>query len=160
MAIEIVGISTFESSNTELTALLYEAELIKIHNPRHNTQLKKYGQTYFIRINKNEDYPGVEISAKFDFDGRDYFGPYSTKETVTNLSELINKAFVLRECDEKEITLGLRAGYLSIELSFSARNNCPGRLSSMPASSSTSRSALASAAGLGRDSLTVLPSTL
>ena len=92
----------FEVTNSELTALLSEAELIKIHNPRHNVQLKQYGKTYFIRINRNEDFPAVEICTKFDFDGKDYFGPYSNKETVTNLTELVRKTFVLRECDDKE----------------------------------------------------------
>jgi DNA polymerase III subunit epsilon len=102
----------FEITNTELTALLYEAELIKIHNPRHNVQLKKYGQTYFIRIDRNDDFPLVDVCGKFEFDGMDYFGPYANKETVTTLTELIKKAFTLRECDSKEFKKGKEC-YLS-----------------------------------------------
>jgi DNA polymerase III subunit epsilon len=102
----------FEITNSELTALLYEAELIKIHNPRHNVQLKKYGQTYFLRINRDEDFPAVDTCGKFEFDGMDYFGPYTNKETVTNLAELIKKTFTIRECDSKEFKKGKEC-YLS-----------------------------------------------
>ncbi len=41
-----------EITNTELTALLTEAETIKLVNPKHNAQLKKYGNKYFICVNK------------------------------------------------------------------------------------------------------------
>ena len=37
-------------TNSELTALLLEAELIKQINPKHNSQLKRYGDKYFLRI--------------------------------------------------------------------------------------------------------------
>ncbi|MCX6150144.1 MAG: exonuclease domain-containing protein [Ignavibacteriales bacterium] len=92
----------FETTNSELTALITEAELIKIHNPKHNYQLKKYGQTYFIRVNKNTRFANIESSSHFDLDGNDYFGPYSNQDTLKNLIELINKTFNLRECDDKE----------------------------------------------------------
>ena len=48
-----------EITNSELTALLLEAESIKRINPKHNRQLKKYGNKYFIRISKTHKYPKV-----------------------------------------------------------------------------------------------------
>ena len=59
-----------EVTNSELTALLLEAETIKKINPKHNSQLKKYGNKYFIRISKTHNYPKLEIKNKFDFDGQ------------------------------------------------------------------------------------------
>ena len=69
-----------ELTNSELTALLKEAESIKSKNPRLNTQLKKYGNKYFLRVNTTHKFPDLEISNHFDFDGNDYFGLFRHKE--------------------------------------------------------------------------------
>ncbi|OGU56726.1 MAG: hypothetical protein A2V66_04655 [Ignavibacteria bacterium RBG_13_36_8] len=87
---------------SELTALLLEAELIKIHRPHFNTLLKKYPTQYFIQIGLTEEYPTLSLSSKFDFDGNDYFGPYNSRETANTLIDIIDKTFQLRECSPKE----------------------------------------------------------
>jgi len=92
----------FQKTNTELTALLAEAELIKQHNPKLNTLLKKYSNNYFIRVNNNHQYPFVEVVTSFDFDGNDYYGPYPNRETANSIKDIIDKTFLLRECSDKE----------------------------------------------------------
>lgn len=92
----------YEVTGSELSALIAEAELIKVYKPHFNVQLKKFTQTYFIRLNHAHEYPRPEVTKKFDFDGSDYFGPYNNIDTVTSLHVLLNKAFTLRECDDKE----------------------------------------------------------
>ncbi len=89
-----------EITNTELTALLMEAESIKLINPRHNTQLKEYGNKYFLRIDAADDFPGIEICNYFDFDGRDYFGLFITRKKANALLEMLHKTFALRECSD------------------------------------------------------------
>lgn len=89
-------------TNSELTALLLEAESIKKQKPKHNTMLKNYGSKYFVRINKNEEMPFVEITNKFDFDGNDYFGLYHSRKVAEAIVDFINKTFAIRECDNKE----------------------------------------------------------
>lgn len=91
-----------EITNTELTALLMEAESIKILNPRHNTQLKEYGNKYFLRIDCAHPYPGLDVCNYFDFDGRDYFGLFLTKKKAAALLEMLHKTFALRECNDAE----------------------------------------------------------
>ena len=91
-----------EITNSELTALLTEAETIKLFNPKHNSQLKKYGNKYFIRVNKTHDYPKLEISNHFDFDGNDYFGLFISRKRADKVMEMIDKTFTLRECTDKE----------------------------------------------------------
>ena len=91
-----------EITNSELTALLTEAETIKLFNPKHNSQLKKYGNKYFIRINKTHNYPKLEISNHFDFDGNDYFGLFISRKRADKVMEMIDKTFTLRECTDKE----------------------------------------------------------
>lgn len=91
-----------EITNSELTALLTESEIIKKTNPKYNHQLKSYGNKYFLRVNKSHKYPDLEITNKFDFDGNDYFGLFITRRKAETLLEMLNKIFALRECDDKE----------------------------------------------------------
>ncbi len=91
-----------EITNTELTALLMEAESIKLVNPRHNTQLKEYGNKYFLRIDAGNNFPGIDICNYFDFDGRDYFGLFITRKKAISLLEMLHKTFALRECTDIE----------------------------------------------------------
>lgn len=95
-----------EITNSELTALLLEAELIKRISPKHNQQLKSYGNKYFLRINSTHKFPDLEITNYFDFDGNDYFGLFTTKRKTKILIEILDKTFALRECDEKEFSKG------------------------------------------------------
>ena len=104
-----------EITNSELTALLLEAESIKLINPRHNRQLKKYGNKYFIRINKSNKYPKAEITTKFDFDGHDYFGLFISRRKAEVVLDIIDKTFALRECDEKEFSKGKKCFLADIE---------------------------------------------
>ncbi len=89
-------------TNTELTALLTEAETIKILEPKHNAQLKLFGNKYFLRINKTHKYPNLELTNYFDFDGNDYFGLFISRKKAAETLEFINKSFALRECSDKD----------------------------------------------------------
>lgn len=89
-------------TNTELTALLAEAELIKTTDPRFNTLLKRYSNNYFIMIDNKKSFPTVERVTSFDFDGNDYYGPYPNRDTTIAIKEIIDKTFEIRECGPKE----------------------------------------------------------
>lgn len=104
-----------EITNSELTALLLEAESIKVINPIHNRQLKKYGNKYFIRINKSSKYPKPEISTTFDFDGSDYFGLFVSRRKAEVVQNIIDKTFALRECSDKELRKGKKCFLADIE---------------------------------------------
>ena len=104
-----------EITNTELTALLMEAELIKIINPRHNTMLKWYGNKYFLRINSTHAFPTLEVINYFDFDGNDYFGLFISKKKALSVHEMISKTFSIRECDEDEFDKGKKCFLAEID---------------------------------------------
>ncbi len=93
-----------EITNTELTALISEAESIKKINPRHNSQLKKYGSKYFLKVTKQHSYPKIEISNHFDFDGNDYFGIVHFPKKAETVLNILDKTFSLRECTDKEFS--------------------------------------------------------
>ncbi|MCU7489889.1 MAG: exonuclease domain-containing protein [Bacteroidota bacterium] len=92
----------FMTTNSELTALIAESELIKIHNPVHNVLLKKFGNNFFLKVLRQDEYPKVEMARRFDFDGDDYFGPYTNKDSVKNMVKLVHSTFQLRECSDRE----------------------------------------------------------
>ncbi len=104
-----------EITNSELTALLMEAELIKIINPRHNTLLKQYGNKYFLKINKQHPFPYVDLTNYFDFDGNDYFGLFISRKKAQTVLEMITKAFALRECSDSEYGKGKACFLADIE---------------------------------------------
>ena len=104
-----------EITNSELTALLLEAESIKLINPKHNRQLKKYGNKYFVRITNTHNFPRIEITNKFDFDGNDYFGLFISRRKAEAVLNIIDKAFALRECEEKELKKGRKCFLADIE---------------------------------------------
>lgn len=89
-------------TNSELTALIAEAESIKVKNPKHNKMLKGYGNKYFIKVLNIKSAPHLDITNKFDFDGCDYFGLYHSKRDAQKIVEFINKTFAIRECSDKE----------------------------------------------------------
>lgn len=94
---------SYQVTNTELTALLAEAELIKEENPSLNTLLKKYSNNYFVVLARTKPFPAIETVNTFDFDGNDYFGPYPNRDTTRIIKEIVDKTFELRECSEKEL---------------------------------------------------------
>ncbi|MGA9295659.1 MAG: exonuclease domain-containing protein [Ignavibacteriaceae bacterium] len=104
-----------EITNSELTALLNEAESIKVINPRHNTFLKKYGSKYFLRINSTSEFPSLEVCNYFDFDGNDYFGLFINKKQAVKVFEMINRTFLIRECEESEFVKGRSCFLAEIE---------------------------------------------
>ena len=102
-------------TNSELSALILESELIKKHKPPMNTMLKKYSQQYFIRVKRTHNYPDLASVSKIDFDGNDYFGPYSNRETAKNLIDIVNKTYRLRECSDKELKRSKKCYLLDIK---------------------------------------------
>ncbi|MBK7103897.1 MAG: GIY-YIG nuclease family protein [Ignavibacteriae bacterium] len=105
----------FHKTNSELSALVLEAELIKLHKPQLNTLLKKFSQNYFIKANLNHDFPDIKVETDFDFDGNDYFGPYSNRVTANSLKEIVDKTFTLRECSDKELNKHKKCYLLDIK---------------------------------------------
>ena len=106
---------SYQKTNTELVALITESELIKKHKPRLNTQLKKFGQSYFLKVDKQKPAPKISPTSNFDFDGNDYFGPFSSRDSAKSIMEIIDKSFLLRECTEREFNKKKRCYLADIE---------------------------------------------
>ena len=96
----------YETTSTEVMALVKEAQLIKKFKPKHNVQLKNYGNKYFIRVSVRHRYPKLEIVNNFDLDGNDYFGLFISRSRSEEILEIAEKSFRLRTCTQKELDKG------------------------------------------------------
>ena len=79
--------------NSELEALLLEAELIKKHLPKFNSRAKDDKHPLYIKITTGEEYPKVYTSRKEDGQGSLYFGPFPSSLTVKRALKQIRKIF-------------------------------------------------------------------
>lgn len=95
--------------NTESDALILENILIKKHQPKYNILLRD-DKTYPWIVIKNEPFPRVITTRRYENDGSLYYGPYTSVRLLKVLLDLIRQLFPLRTCDlnlaESNIQLG------------------------------------------------------
>jgi len=90
----------WETTGSELSALLAESRMIKSHKPRFNSAIKSYRKFPFIKIDVNRAFPIVQKVYEILPDGAKYYGPFASSFTVNNLIERINRLYKLRKCDD------------------------------------------------------------
>ncbi len=83
---------------SEFEALVLENSLIKRHQPHYNILLKDDKGYPFIRMDRREPYPRMEISARAERDGADYFGPFGGRYQSREIIDAITKALLLPDC--------------------------------------------------------------
>ena len=86
----------------EAKALLMENELIKRFSPRFNILLKDDKTFPHLMINPTDDYPALrkqrgKRNGKFR-----YFGPFVSATSVNYVMDIIQKAFLLRSCQDSD----------------------------------------------------------
>lgn len=85
-------------TDTELEALILEANLIKAHKPRYNISLKDDKKYPYIRITK-EAFPRVVVTRDVVKDGSRYLGPYTDVRAMRRMVETMHRLFRIRSCD-------------------------------------------------------------
>ena len=85
-------------TDTELEALILEANLIKAHKPRYNISLKDDKKYPYIRITK-EVFPRVVVTRDVVKDGSRYLGPYTDVKAMRRMIETMHRLFRIRSCD-------------------------------------------------------------
>jgi excinuclease ABC subunit C len=85
-------------TDSEVEALLLEANLIKEHNPRYNIELRDDKSYPYIKVTLNEPYPRVFITRRLRNDGGRYFGPYAQVAAMRRNLALIKDLFPVRSC--------------------------------------------------------------
>ncbi|MDE3058173.1 MAG: excinuclease ABC subunit C [Bacteroidota bacterium] len=86
------------TTDSEVEALILEANLIKMHKPRYNVNLKDDKSYPFIVIT-NEPYPRVFVTRRMKRDGSRYFGPYTDVSTMRSALKTVRDIFMIRSCN-------------------------------------------------------------
>lgn len=118
-------------TETDFSALLLEAELIKKWRPKYNVRWKDDKKFLYIKITRNKEYPKVFIVRK-ENDGQSlYFGPFSSQRLVNNLIRELRK--ITPFCGQKKISKK-PCFYSQIGLC----NPCPNYITSLKGNKATS----------------------
>jgi len=99
LQIMINKINDFEFiiTDSDIEALILEANLIKEKKPRYNVQLKDDKSFPYIRITA-EDFPQVFATRNLIRDGSTYFGPYTNVKDMRNALVTLKRLFSIRSC--------------------------------------------------------------
>lgn len=84
------------ATDTELEALVLEANLIRKHQPPYNVLLRDDKYYLFIKITKDAPVRIFPVR-KIIQDGSRYFGPYSSAQSVRGTLRLLRRIFPFRE---------------------------------------------------------------
>jgi excinuclease ABC subunit C len=96
----ISKISDFEvlATDSEMEALILEANLIKQHKPRYNVNLKDDKRYPYLKVT-DEPFPRVLVVRRVNKDGAKYFGPYTNVKAMRYTLKMLRKVFPIRSCN-------------------------------------------------------------
>jgi excinuclease ABC subunit C len=84
-------------TDSEVEALILEANFVKEHRPRYNVDLKDDKSYPYIRVT-SEPYSRIFITRKIVRDGSRYFGPYTDVGNMRQLIKAVRRIFSVRTC--------------------------------------------------------------
>jgi len=87
-------------TDTEIEALILEAQLVKRHQPKYNINLKDDKKFPWIKVTK-EPFPRIFATRSLDEDGSKLFGPYIDAKAVKRTLKLLKTIFPLRSCSHE-----------------------------------------------------------
>ncbi len=87
--------------DSEMEALVLECNLIKEHRPKYNTMLKDDKHYPYIKVTTCEEYPRIFMARDRKKDGSEYFGPYTSADSVHQTIDLLRKTCGIRNCSKK-----------------------------------------------------------
>jgi excinuclease ABC subunit C len=85
-------------TDSEVEALILEANLIKKLKPRYNVNLKD-DKSYPYIVITNEPFPRVFVTRRIIRDGSRYFGPYTDVKNVRSALKTVRDIFMIRSCN-------------------------------------------------------------
>ncbi len=85
-------------TQTEIEALILEANMIKRYSPYFNILLRDDKHYPYIRIDFNEKFPRVSVTRRVQNDGAKYFGPYIASHILHDMLDTVTKTFPVRMC--------------------------------------------------------------
>lgn len=87
-------------TNSETEALLLEQNLIKEQRPPYNILLRDDKSYPYILITDRDEYPAVRFQRGAKRGRGRYFGPFPSGSAVRESLNILQKVFLLRQCDD------------------------------------------------------------
>ncbi len=98
--ISLTNYLEYNVTNSEVEALLLEAQLIKKFQPKFNILLKDDKSFPYIKLTLESDYPQlIKYRGKILAGGK-FFGPFVSSQQVDNTLKELQKIFKLRSCSD------------------------------------------------------------
>jgi excinuclease ABC subunit C len=88
--IKIIASIKLIETDSEIEALLLEANLVKKYQPRFNVLLRDDKRFNYIKISTEDEIPGVFITRNLDKAGK-YFGPFTSGLAVRETVKVLRK---------------------------------------------------------------------
>jgi excinuclease ABC subunit C len=104
-------------ADSEIEALILEANLIKEYKPRYNVNLKDDKTFPYIRVT-NEKFPRIFPTRKIIKDGSKYFGPYTDVGSMRSLLKTIKRIFPIRSCNLNLTEENIKTGKFKVCLNY------------------------------------------
>tara|TARA_R110001599_G_scaffold80053_2_gene216584 strand:+ start:7686 stop:9560 length:1875 start_codon:yes stop_codon:yes gene_type:complete len=98
----------FVVTESETEALLLEASLIKSLKPRFNVLLRDDKSFPYILIRRTHEAPQIKKYRGAKHNEGDYFGPFASAGAVMQTLDTLQKAFLLRTCEDSVFTARTR----------------------------------------------------
>src|SRR3984893_2749750 len=91
----------FVTTANEVEALVLECNLIKNYRPRFNIRLKDDKNYLYLKLPVTEEYPRVHYSRRVLKDGAQYFGPYTSAQSLRGTVKSIRQLLPFRTCSDE-----------------------------------------------------------
>lgn len=104
-------------TDSEIEALILEANLIKEYKPRYNVNLKDDKSFPYIRVT-HEKFSRIFPTRKIVKDGSKYFGPYTDVGSMRSLLKTIKRIFPIRSCNLSLTEENIDAGKFKVCLNY------------------------------------------
>jgi excinuclease ABC subunit C len=86
-------------TDSEIEALILEANLVKEHKPRYNVNLKDDKRYPYLKLTVNEPFPRLLVARRVIQDGARYFGPYTSSANMRRTMKFLMRHFGIRSCN-------------------------------------------------------------
>jgi excinuclease ABC subunit C len=98
--VSVVKDFTVTATLNETEALILESQQIKQLRPRYNVLLRDDKSYPYICVDLEEDFPRLEFHRGAKKLGKKYFGPFPNSGSVRDTLALLEKLFLIRQCDD------------------------------------------------------------
>ena len=106
---EATGVEGIPTEGGELEALVLEARLIRLHEPKYNRRGKSWRRGAYLKIDPSEAFPRIKVvrGAKVS-DGCTYLGPFGSSSRARLAKEALEEVVPVRRCTA---TMGARTRF-------------------------------------------------